>query len=68
MPQKSRGCQGVVLDVTEYRKSPNSLYINVSVYTKEYYCTSMDAPVQFDDPAHEVRIGLLPERLTYRTM
>ena len=62
MPQKSRGCQGVALDVPEYGKSPNSLYINVYVYTKEHYCTSMDAPVQFDDPAHEIRIGLLPER------
>ena len=62
MPQKSRGCQGVALDVPEYGKSPNSLYINVYVYTKEHYCTSMDAPVQFDDPAHEVRVGLLPER------
>ena len=63
MPQKSRGCQGVVLDVPEYGKSPNSLYINAYVYTKEHYCTSMDAPVQFDDPAHEIRVGLLPERL-----
>ena len=62
MPQKSRGCQGVALDVPEYEKSPNSLYINVYVYTKEHYGTSMDAPVQFDDPAHEIRIGLLPER------
>ena len=62
MPQKSRGCQGVALDVPEYGKSPNSLYINVYVYTKEHYCTSIDAPVQFDDPAHEIRIGLLPER------
>ena len=62
MPQKSRGCQGVALDVPEYGKSPNSLYINVHVYTKEHYCTSIDAPVQFDDPAHEVRVGLLPER------
>ena len=64
MPQKSRGCQGVALDVLEYGKSPNSLYINVYVYTKEHYCTSMDAPVQFDDPAHEIRIGLLPERFS----
>ena len=64
MPQKSRGCQGVALDVPEYGKSPNSLYINVYVYTKEPYCTSIDAPVQFDDPAHEIRIGLLPERFS----
>ena len=63
MPQKSRGCQGVALDVTEYGKSHKSLYINVYVYTKEHYCTSMDEPVQFNDPAHEVRVGLLPERL-----
>ena len=62
MPQKSRGCQGVAVDVPEYGKSLNSLYINVYVYTKEHYCTSMDAPVQFDDLAHEVRVGLLPER------
>ena len=62
MPHKSRGCQGVALDVPEYRKSLNSLYINVYVYTKEHYCTSMDAPVQFDDPAHEIRVGLLPKR------
>ena len=25
-------------------------------------------PVQFQDPAHEVRIGLLPERLAYLTV
>ena len=64
MPQKSRGCQGVALDVPEYGKSPNSLYITVYVYTKEHYYTSMDAPIQFDDPAHEIRIGLLPERFS----
>ena len=63
MPQKRRGCQGVALDVPEYEKSPNSLYITGYVYTKEHYCTSIDAPVQFDDPAHEVRVGLLPKRL-----
>ena len=63
MPQKYRGCQGVALDVPEYGKSPNSIYITVYVYTKEHYCTSMDEPVQFDNPAHEVRVGLLPKRL-----
>ena len=54
MPQKSAGCQGVVLNRTGYGKSPNSLYIKRYQNHWDSHWPSIDASLPAMDPYGKV--------------